>query len=78
MLDDNDIQKLSEVFVTKEDIRDFATKNDITNFKDEILKGQDEILQKLNPLTDEKTIKDGQDKRQKKALEIHNNAFKKK
>lgn len=77
MLDDNDIIKLSEVFVTKGDIKNFATKDDIIKFKDEILKGQDEILQKLDPLTEEKTIGDEQDKRQKKVLEIHNDALKK-
>ncbi len=77
MLDDKDIEKLSETFVTKEDIRNFATKEDITEFKNEILTGQDEILEKLSVLSQEKTVGGEQDKRQKKVLEIHNNALKK-
>jgi len=68
MINDEDIQKISEVF---------ATKDDVLEFKDEILTGQDEILEKLNILLDEKTVGDAQDKRQKKVLEIHNNALKK-
>ncbi|MCX6721501.1 MAG: hypothetical protein NT026_02800 [Candidatus Staskawiczbacteria bacterium] len=62
MFENNDIQKLSD---------------EIVEFKNEILTGQDEILEKLNILLDEKTIGDEQDKRQKKVLEIHNSALKK-
>jgi hypothetical protein len=65
---DKEIEKLSEVFATKEDL---------IEFKDEILTGQDEILEKLGILLQEKTVGDEQDKRQKKVLEIHNNALKK-
>ena len=67
MLDDNDIEKLSEAFATKEDV---------IEFKDEILTGQDEILEKLTALLQEKTIGDEQDKRQKEVLKIHNEALK--
>ena len=68
MLNDKDIKKLSEVFATKEDV---------VEFKNEILNGQDEIMEKLDILIQEKTIGDEQDKRQKKVLEIHNNALRK-
>ena len=61
MFENNDIQKLSD---------------EIVEFKNEILTGQDKILEKLNILLDEKTIGDKQDKRQKKVLEIHNDALK--
>ncbi len=77
MLDNNDIEKLSEVFATKDDIKNFATKEDIIEFKNEILTGQDEILEKLNTFLQEKTVGDEQDGRQKKVLEIHNNSLKK-
>lgn len=90
MLEDKDIEKLSEVFatkkdlenlidivVTKEDAKNFATKNDLTKFKDEILTGHDAILTKLDILLTEKPIGDEQDKRQKKVLEIHSNALRK-
>lgn len=61
MFENNDIQKLSD---------------EIVEFKNEILTGQDEILEKLNILLDEKTVGDEQDKKQKKVLEIHNVALK--
>ena len=77
MLDNKDIEKLSEAFATKEDIKNFATKKDIIEFKNEILTGQDEILEKLTAFSQEKTIGGEQDKRRKKVLEIHNNALKK-
>jgi len=76
MLDNDDIIKLSEVFVTKEDLKDFATKSDVLAFKNEILTVQDKILEELKTLTQEKTFEDEQDKKQKRILEIHNNALK--
>ena len=76
MLNDKDIEKLSGVFATKEDIKNFATKGDVTQFKHEILGGQDKILEKLVILLDEKTVRDDQDKRQKKVMEIHNKSLK--
>lgn len=45
---------------------------------DKILTNQDEIITKLDKLLQEKTIGDEQDKRQKKVLQIHNKALKKK
>ena len=77
MINDKDIEKLSEVFATKEDLKNlsevFATKEDVK----ELLGGQDEIMEKLEILLQEKTIGDDQNKRQKKVLEIHNHALKK-
>jgi len=76
MLDDKDIEKLTDVFVTKDEFKDelekLATKEDINGLST----GQDEILEKLNLLLGEKTVNDEQDKRQKKILEIHNTALK--
>ncbi|GEM_PF-7082116 len=77
MLDNNDIIKLSEVFVTKEDIKEFITKKDFDDFKDKSLSKLDKILEGIVPLKQEKIMKDLRDKRQKKVLEIHNNALKK-
>lgn len=76
MLDNNDIVRLSEVFATKEDIKNLATKDELLEFKSEILDGQDEILKELKTLTQEKTVKDAQDKRQIEVLKIHNEALK--
>ena len=79
MFDNEDIKKLIKaqelVFATKKDLQDI--KDDIFEFKSEILTGQDEILKELKTLTQEKTTKDAQDKRQKDVLKIHNNALKK-
>ena len=77
MLDDKDVEKLVEVFATKEDLKELVTKNDFDEFKDKSLSKLDKILEGIVPLKEEKTIKDEQDMRQKKVLEIHNNALKK-
>ena len=53
-----------------------AFKADVTAFKNEMLGGQDKILTMLTALTQEKTVGNEQDKRQKKVLEIHNDALK--
>ena len=78
MLDNKDIEKLSEVFATKGELQEVkeVLKADILEFKNEILTGQDEIMGKLDKLLGEKTIGDEQDKRKTKVLEIHNNALK--
>jgi len=78
MLDKEDITKLNEVFVTKVDLErsEQRLRDDITKFKSEILNGQDKILTKLDIILTEKPMKDEQDKRQKKVLEIHNDALK--
>ena len=89
MIDDKDIEKLEESLVTKkefeglmevvamkDDLKKYATKDDVVEFKDKILKGQDEIIGKLDKLLGEKTMGDAQDKRKTKILEIHNNALK--
>jgi len=78
MLDNKDIEKLSEVFVTKDDLEASERKisDKITEFKSEILTGQDEILKEVRALRQEKTIGDEQDKRKTKVLEIHNDALK--
>ncbi len=99
MINNKDIEKLSEIFATKEDIENlieivatkqdleifatkqdleaFATKEDVVKFKNDILNGQDKILEKLTTLTQEGIVGDSQGKRQKKVLEIHHHALKK-
>lgn len=76
MIDNKDIEKLGDIFVTKEDIKVFATKDDLVQLKDEVLSGQDAIIGKLDMILQEKIIGDEQGKRQKKVLEIHNNSLK--
>jgi hypothetical protein len=78
MINGKDIEKLSEIFVTKDDLERSEQKieDKIVEFKSEILNGQDKILEKLEALSQEKTFKGAQDKRKTKVLEIHNDALK--
>jgi uncharacterized protein YehS (DUF1456 family) len=76
MLDNNDILKLSEVFATKEDLKDFVKKIDFDEFKNTSLSKLDEILDGVNLLKQEKIIKDAQDKRKTEVLKTHNEALK--
>lgn len=73
---DDKLDKFIEVFAMKEDLKELATKADLTEFKSEILEGQDKISQKLEPLCEEKPLADAQDKKKTKVLEIHNDALK--
>lgn len=70
------LNALIENVATKDDLKNYATKDDVTEFKDEILTGQDKILEKLDILLGEKPMRDVQDKRKQKVLEIHNGALK--
>ena len=54
----------------------FAGKKEFKKFKIENFTGQDKILKKLDILLGEKEIKEAQEKRQKKVIEIHNDALK--
>jgi len=54
----------------------FAGKKDFDEFKDDMMNFKDEALQKLEILTQERTVGDEQDKRQKEVLKIHNTALK--
>ncbi len=56
----------------------FATKKEFDEFKNDMAGFKDEALTKLSTLTQEKTVGEEQDKRQKKVLQIHNNALKSK
>ena len=86
MIDDNDIKKLKEAFLTKEqflelgatkeDLKNFVAKKDFDDFKDTSLSKLDKILEGIEPLKQEKVMKDLQDGNRKKVLEIHNNALK--
>lgn len=80
MLNENDIVKLSEVFATKDELKKleekFVTKEEFSEFKDTSLSKLDEILDGVNSLKQEKTIKDAQDKRKTEVLKIHNGALK--
>jgi len=76
MLDNKDIEKLNEVFATKEDIKSLVTKEDFDDFKNTSLSKLDQILSNTESSKQEKTMKDAQDKRQKDVLKIHNDALK--
>lgn len=63
-------------FATKKEFGEF--KDEMLEFKDEMTKFEDKALKELGTLTQEKTVGDAQDKRQKKVLQIHNTALKSK
>jgi hypothetical protein len=58
----------------EDDISEF--KGEMTEFKNDMMSFKDEALANFSDLKQEKTIGDEQDKRQKKVLQIHNNALK--
>jgi len=65
---------MQENFAGKKDFEEF--KNDMTEFKNDMLGFEDKALEDLEVLKQEKTMRDAQDKRKTKVLEIHNNALK--
>ncbi len=63
-------------FATKKEFGEF--KDEMVEFKEEMTKFEDKALKELGTLTQEKTVGDEQNKRQKKVLEIHNKALRSK
>lgn len=64
MLTKKDLEKLKEIFATKDDLKamedrqdqKFATKEDIVNLKENIISFKDAILKEIGDLRDEVTI----------------------
>lgn len=54
----------------------FIGEKNLTEFKNDVLTGQDKILKELQDLKQEKIVGDTQDKRKTKVLAIHNDALK--
>lgn len=74
------VEYLDEKFIKIDDRFDkiekkLETKAD-KEISDKILTSQDNIVTKLDKLLQEKTMEEEQDKRKKKAFEIHNNSLK--
>lgn len=57
-------KKALKHFATKEDIKDLATKQELTQFKSEILASNDKLSKKLDKILTEQTAKLGRDDRQ--------------
>lgn len=66
-----DIEKLSEVFATKEDLKGFATKEDLASLKNEMLTGQDKIMKKLEDISIEQKMAYSQSRRQEEKTDNH-------
>jgi len=64
-----DVEKLKEVFATKEDLNRFATKEDLTDKFDAVLKGQDKIMKELEIAREDRTMAIGKDREQDKRLD---------
>jgi len=71
-----EFEGLIDIVATKDDLKEFVTKKDFDEFKDNSLSKLDRISEGIVPLKEEKIIKDEQDIKQKKVLEIHNAALK--
>ena len=80
-----DIEKLSEIFATKEDLKAFATKEDLkafatkgelANLKNEILAGQDKIMKKIEDISLEQKMAYSQYRRQEDKIEDHEKRIK--
>lgn len=63
-------QRALEVFATKEDLIDLVTKEDFTQFKNEILTNQDKIIRDLEILITEKTVGDYQERKRRELYGI--------
>ncbi len=61
---------MEEHFASKEDLKRFATNEDLANLKNEILTSQDQMMKKLDILLTEKEVRQHQDERQKKLLAL--------
>ena len=54
-----DIAKLSKVFTTKQDLSQFATKNDLHQLKDDVLTGLDQVMHELKDIRQEQLLMHG-------------------
>lgn len=61
---------LGEIVATKDDIKNFVTKQDFSDFKNETLTTLDKMLKKLDILLSEKGVREYQEKKQKKLWAI--------
>ncbi|OGB87265.1 hypothetical protein A3H38_03210 [candidate division WOR-1 bacterium RIFCSPLOWO2_02_FULL_46_20] len=79
-----DIEKLSEIFATKDDLKRFATKDDLKRFstkddladlkseiKDDILTSQDKIMKRLDDIVTEQRMGRLESRRHGEKLEDH-------
>ena len=64
-----DVEKLKEVFATKEDLKAFATKEDLDNKFKEVLSGQDRIIKELEDARQDRTLAIGKDRDQDRRLD---------
>lgn len=72
-----DIEKLKEVFATKQDLERFATKQELNdkfgslNDKfSEVLAGQDKIIKELETAREDRTLAVGKDRDQDRRLDV--------
>lgn len=66
-----DIEKLSGVFATKDDLKAFATKKELAELRDEMLTGFDGVMKKLEDISIEQKMAYAQARRQEAKLENH-------
>lgn len=75
-LSNKDIEKLSGIFVTKDEFKD-GLKSLRTELTDKILTSHDEIMKKLNDMSSDKIVMMGQYRRHDTTIENHEVRIKK-
>ena len=64
VITDKDIKKLSDVFATKDDLKRFATKDDLAGLRGEIMGGLDRISGDLEKMREDRIFAQGKDREQ--------------
>lgn len=64
-----DVDKLKEVFATKDDLRRFATKDDLGELKRDVLGGLDKVMDELVKAREDRALAIGKDREQDRRLD---------
>lgn len=64
-----DIEKMKEVFATKEDLEKFATKEELSKFKDEVVDGLDKVMDELGKIREDQVFAKAKDVELERRLE---------
>jgi hypothetical protein len=65
-----DIEKMKEVFATKQDLEKFATKHDLSEVKAEVMSGFDKVMGELEKAREDRFFAKAKDDSQDKRLEV--------
>ena len=72
-----DVEKLKEVFATKEDLARFATKDEAASRHAEIMKTLDKLMKEKETAREDRTLAIGKDRERDRRLDDHDARIKK-